>query len=302
MTELPVNFDQDGLVPVVVQDDASGDVLMLAYMNREALERTRETGRTHFWSRSRQILWRKGETSGHEQMVKSIHVNCYENSLLVRVDQIGACCHTGFPTCFYRELTTENQLVETESQRFNPESVYGDHALTDLESWIGAYRWLSDNDLAGVSRTSRLLRETNVPVLSARVADELRELAGVASGDHVHDNPTADTLLEGSQVLYWMALTAIRAGLSDSEIVNAIRGGTSIYEQDAPVDLPPKLRALADEWQRAFFRALGGLITRTVAEIHTAAAATDTSLSSMLAHDLADLRARPHLAEYFSPG
>jgi hypothetical protein len=99
-----------------------------------------------------------------------------------------------------------------------------------------------------------------------------------------------------------MALTAIRAGLSDSEIVNAIRGGTSTYEQDAPVDLPPKLRALADEWQRAFFRALGGLITRTVAEIHTAAAATDTSLSSMLAHDLADLRARPHLAEYFSPG
>ncbi|HYP58943.1 MAG TPA: hypothetical protein VEQ36_00835, partial [Thermomicrobiales bacterium] len=168
--------------------------------------------------------------------------------------------------------------------------------------WTGAYRWLADNDLAGVSRTSRLLRETNVPVLSARVADELRELAGVASGDHVHDNPTADTLLEGSQVLYWIALTAIRAGLTDSEIVEAIRTGTSADVHGVPVDLPPKLRELADEWQRAFFRALSGLITRTVAEVHTAAAARDTSLSAMLAHDLADLRARPYLAEYFAAG
>jgi len=94
MTDLPVVFDDDGLIPVVIQDDQSGSVLMLAYMNQTALTATRVTGKTHFWSRSRQALWRKGETSGHEQIVKSIHVNCYENSLLIRVDQHGACCHT----------------------------------------------------------------------------------------------------------------------------------------------------------------------------------------------------------------
>ena len=165
-------------------------------MNQDALEQTRETGRTHFWSRSRQTHWRKGETSGHEQIVKSIHVNCYENSLLIRVDQIGACCHTGFPTCFYRELSGDNELVETALRRFNPESVYGDRTLADLETWLGAYRWLADHDLAGVSGTSRHLHESNVPVLSARVADELRELAGVVSGDHVHEDPTTNALLE----------------------------------------------------------------------------------------------------------
>jgi len=302
MTDVPVKFDEDGLIPVVIQDDATGDVLMLAYMNQDALEQTRETGRTHFWSRSRQTLWRKGETSGHEQIVKSIHVNCYENSLLVRVDQIGACCHTGFPTCFYRELTTDNELIETESRRFDPESVYGDSGLAELETWLGAYRWLADHDLAGVSGTSRHLRESNVPVLSARVADELRELAGVVSGDHVHDDRTADALLEGSQVMYWIALTAIRAGLEDSEIADSIRAGSKTDDHDAPIDLPPKLRALADEWQRAFFRALGSLISRTVSQIGLAAAAMDTSLSAMISRDLAELRARPYLADFFVPG
>jgi phosphoribosyl-AMP cyclohydrolase len=300
MTDRPVKFDGDGLIPVVIQDDSTGDVLMLAYMNEDALAQTRETGRTHFWSRSRQSLWRKGETSGHEQIVKSIHVNCYENSLLVRVDQIGACCHTGFPTCFYRELTADNELIETESRRFDPDSVYGDRALADLETWLGAYRWLADHDLAGVSGTSRHLHESSVPVLSARVADELRELAGVVSGDHVHEDQTTDALLEGSQVMYWIAITAIRAGLGEAEIVDCIRSGATEDEHGAPIDLPPKLRALADEWQRAFFRALGSLITRSVSQLGLAAAATDTSVSAMIARDLAELRSRPYLADYFT--
>ena len=132
MTDLAVNFDENGLIPVVIQDDASGDVLMLAFMNREALDKTRATGKAHFWSRSRQALWRKGETSGHEQTVKSIHVNCYENSLLIRVDQVGACCHTGFPTCYYRELTPGNELIETESQQFDPGTIYG---ATLCQTW-----------------------------------------------------------------------------------------------------------------------------------------------------------------------
>jgi phosphoribosyl-ATP pyrophosphohydrolase/phosphoribosyl-AMP cyclohydrolase len=299
MTDVPVKFDENGLIPVVIQDDTSGEVLMLAFMNREALDQTRATGKTHFWSRSRQSLWRKGETSGHEQTVKSIHVNCYENSLLIRVDQIGACCHTGFPTCYYRELTAENELVATESRQFDPDLVYGSESLPDLTLWIGAYRWLADHDLVSVSGTSRLLRESNVPVLSARVADELREMAGVVTGDHVHENRSQDALLEGSQILYWLVLTSLRFGLSDSDVAEAIKAGLDA-DLESTGELPPRLRALADEWQRAFFRALAGQIIKTVAMLAEAAEATGARIGAMIDRDLAELRARPYLAEYFA--
>jgi phosphoribosyl-AMP cyclohydrolase len=99
-----IRFDDRGLVPAVVQDADNGDVLMVAYMNAESLERTLEEGRTVFWSRSRHELWRKGETSGNVQHVESIRVDCDADTLLVRVHQTGAACHTGNRTCFYREI------------------------------------------------------------------------------------------------------------------------------------------------------------------------------------------------------
>jgi phosphoribosyl-AMP cyclohydrolase len=99
-----IRFDDRGLVPAVVQDADNGDVLMVAYMNAESLERTLEEGRTVFWSRSRRELWRKGDTSGNVQHVESIRVDCDADTLLVRVHQTGAACHTGNRTCFYREV------------------------------------------------------------------------------------------------------------------------------------------------------------------------------------------------------
>lgn len=95
-----VNFNTDGLVPAIIQDDHSGEVLMLAYMNDEALRRTLTTGRVTFWSRSRSELWRKGDTSGHTQHVQSVALDCDNDTLLVRVHQVGAACHTGARTCF----------------------------------------------------------------------------------------------------------------------------------------------------------------------------------------------------------
>jgi phosphoribosyl-ATP pyrophosphohydrolase/phosphoribosyl-AMP cyclohydrolase len=95
-----VVFDANGLVPVVVQDHASGDVLMVAYANAEALRRTAESGMAHFWSRSRQALWRKGETSGHELHVREVRADCDRDTLLMVVDPIGPSCHTGTRTCF----------------------------------------------------------------------------------------------------------------------------------------------------------------------------------------------------------
>jgi phosphoribosyl-AMP cyclohydrolase len=97
-------FDDRGLIPVIAQDAENGDVLMLAWANREALERTLEEGRMVYWSRSRQELWRKGDTSGHVQHVEELRVDCDADVVLARVHQEGAACHTGERTCFFRGL------------------------------------------------------------------------------------------------------------------------------------------------------------------------------------------------------
>jgi phosphoribosyl-AMP cyclohydrolase len=100
-----VKFDDDGLVVAIVQDVSDGRVLMVAYMNEEALRRTLETGRTWFWSRSRKEFWQKGETSGDRQFVRSVAIDCDGDALLVEVDQHGrGACHTGERTCFYRTM------------------------------------------------------------------------------------------------------------------------------------------------------------------------------------------------------
>ena len=115
-----LNFDGDGLVPVVAQSAADGTVLMLAYANREAVDRTRETGEAHYYSRSRNELWRKGETSGHRQQVESIRVDCDGDTLLYLVDQIGGACHTGHRSCFYRTIEGE----QVGDRVFDPDDVY----------------------------------------------------------------------------------------------------------------------------------------------------------------------------------
>ena len=99
-----VKFDDAGLVPVVAQDRASGAVLMVAWMNAEALERTLDTGDMTYWSRSRRALWRKGETSGHSQRVVEAWIDCDGDTLLFKVEQTGPACHTGAPACFFRKL------------------------------------------------------------------------------------------------------------------------------------------------------------------------------------------------------
>lgn len=107
MTMDKVRFDERGLVPAVVQDALSGEVLMLAYMNRESLDRTIATGETHFWSRSRGELWHKGATSGHTQKVTGMSLDCDGDTILVRVLQTGAACHTGAYSCFFEKLQPE---------------------------------------------------------------------------------------------------------------------------------------------------------------------------------------------------
>jgi phosphoribosyl-ATP pyrophosphohydrolase/phosphoribosyl-AMP cyclohydrolase len=99
-----LRFDERGLIPAVVQEATTGELLMVAWMDRAAVEATLATGQAHFWSRSREVLWRKGETSGHVQHVQAVYVDCDADTLLVQVHQDGVACHTGSRTCFFRTL------------------------------------------------------------------------------------------------------------------------------------------------------------------------------------------------------
>jgi phosphoribosyl-AMP cyclohydrolase len=100
-----VSFNEDGLVPAIAQSAATGEVLMMAWMNRETLEQTLATGDVTYWSRSRSQIWRKGETSGHTQRLVEAWIDCDGDTLLLKVDQIGPACHTGAPSCFYRKVS-----------------------------------------------------------------------------------------------------------------------------------------------------------------------------------------------------
>ena len=121
-----LKFNQDGLIPAIIQDQSTGRVLMMAWMNRAALERTLATGKTHFWSRSRQKFWMKGESSGHTQVVKQVSFDCDGDTLLIQVEQTGAACHAGYRSCFFRavdENGTDHQV--TEQRLATPEQIYG---------------------------------------------------------------------------------------------------------------------------------------------------------------------------------
>jgi phosphoribosyl-AMP cyclohydrolase len=119
-TEVEIDYGEDGLVPVVAQDAESGEVLMLAYADERAVERTRETDYAHYHSRSRDETWKKGGTSGHTQKVEEVRVDCDADALLYIVEQEGGACHTGHRSCFYRTLEGENVGKKV----FEPEDVY----------------------------------------------------------------------------------------------------------------------------------------------------------------------------------
>ena len=116
----------DGLIPAIAQDWQSGEVLMLAYINEESWQKTLETGHAVYFSRSRQKLWHKGESSGNVQIVHEILVDCDEDTVIFKVEQIGgAACHTGHASCFFRKLNADGTLTELGEQLFDPEQVYG---------------------------------------------------------------------------------------------------------------------------------------------------------------------------------
>jgi phosphoribosyl-AMP cyclohydrolase / phosphoribosyl-ATP pyrophosphohydrolase len=192
-----VRFDENGLVPCVVQDWRTGEVLTLAYMDEEALRRTRETGEMHFHSRSRDELWRKGETSGNVQHLRGLRYDCDEDALLALVEPAGPACHTGSRTCFYR----------------------GDMEPAPHEAMPGLERTIADRREARPegSYTAELLADP--PRIAEKVREEAAEVAE-AAGRETDGRVAA----EAADVLYHLAVLLASRGLSLEDAFEELNG------------------------------------------------------------------------------
>lgn len=233
-----VRFDVRGLVPVVAQDERSGTVLLLAYMNAEALRHTLDEGVLVLWSRSRQALWRKGAQSGNVLRLRELRLNCEGNSLLARVRLTGAgACHEGYVSCYHRRITAaaDGTFAATvvEPRTFDPAVVYGPARPApdavpdqtspasiehDARALYAGYEHLRDTPPRPASRTAALLhapdRAATARLCLGRAREELEELRGVIAGTHVHRGVPDDAPLEAGQVGYWAQLAAVAAHAS----------------------------------------------------------------------------------------
>jgi phosphoribosyl-AMP cyclohydrolase / phosphoribosyl-ATP pyrophosphohydrolase len=205
-----VKWDDRGLVPAVVQDAADGRVLMLAYMDRESLAKTVETGFTHFHSRSRGVLWKKGETSGHVQRVREVRLDCDGDTVLVKVDQTGPACHTGAPTCFFRvaEAGAEARLVRDEEAG----TLYGE--LAALFATIRERRAAGDPE---ASYVAQLFSKGRDHILK-KVAEEAGEVLLAAKGG----DPKAVTR-EAADLLFHLLVALAEAGVGPADVAAELR-------------------------------------------------------------------------------
>lgn len=258
--EFTPRFDADGLIPVVAQEAESGDVLLLATMNAEALRRTLDEGMLVLWSRSRRMLWRKGEQSGNTLRLVELRVNCEGNSLLARVRLEGtAACHEGYRSCYYRRVSEDEDgaLVAevVEPRLFDPATVYDTrhHVMPPLErdarALYAAYERLRDEPPAPNSRTSALLhaddRAATANFALTRANEEIEELRGAVAGTHSHYGDERDVLLEASQVGYWTMLAAVALGTPYDawEPHRAWRAGWNADTADLPQPPDERLRS-----------------------------------------------------------
>lgn len=200
---------QDGLVPAVIQDVKSGQVLMVAYMNQTALQKTVETGKTWFFSRSRQCLWMKGESSGHVQEVEEILYDCDQDCLLIKVRQVGAACHTGHYTCFYRNLQGDEvseQLFDVE-EWFRP-GAEGPGVLFELIDVIRErQRTMPEN-----SYTSYLFSKGLDKILK-KVGEESAEVIIAAK-----NRDKSEVVYEVADLIYHLLVLMVEQGVDLSDI------------------------------------------------------------------------------------
>ncbi len=194
---IELKYNNDGLIPAIVQDHYSKKVLMLAYMNAESLDITIKEGRTCFWSRSRQELWRKGETSGNTQQVVSIRTDCDKDTLLIDVIKNGPACHTGSETCFFEDI------VAPETEEFSYEGLYEMLVGRKVNKKEGSY--------------TTYLFEKGIDKILKKVGEECTEvIIGAKGGDK------AETVYEIADLLYHITVMMIEMGISLEEVTAEI--------------------------------------------------------------------------------
>ncbi len=195
--DLDKYFVKSELIPAIIQEKSTGEVLMLAYMNRESMQKTFETGYTWFWSRSRQELWNKGATSGHLQKVIDIYADCDDDTLLITVEQTGAACHTGNHSCFFKKLNEEN---------FN----MNDREV--LEALYATVENRRDNPKEG-SYTCYLL-DKGIDKILKKVGEECSETIIAAKND---DN--SETVYEIADLIYHLTVMMVKLGIPLEDVL-----------------------------------------------------------------------------------
>ena len=193
----------DGLIPVITQDNTTNEVLMLAYMNKEALELSLKTNYAHYFSRSKQRLWKKGESSGHTQEIRSIKVDCDNDTLLLKIDQEGVACHTGRKSCFFTDLQLQEKLSEIEIDTTN---AYG--VIDTLYHTIQERK----NDTSGESYTASLLNGKQNSMLK-KIVEEAGEFTFA-----VKDNDTEEIIYEGADLMYHCLVALASKNISPDRI------------------------------------------------------------------------------------
>ncbi len=214
-----LKYDEKGLIPVIAQDYKTDEVLMLAYMNAESFQMTLETGKAHYFSRSRNKLWLKGETSGHFQYVKSIAMDCDGDTLLIKVEQVDAACHTGHRSCFYRkmEVTTAGVADKTGgSGAVQSETLerVADEAAEGPEVLKAVYEVIADrvkNPKEG-SYTNYLL-DKGLDKILKKIGEESSEVIIAAK-----NGSSADTCYEVADLLYHIMVMLVRQGMTLEDI------------------------------------------------------------------------------------
>jgi len=232
-----ITYDEKGLVPAVVQDEKTGEVLMMAYMNKDALQKTLETGRAWFYSRKRKTLWQKGETSGNFQEVKKIFYDCDGDTLLLKVDPKGPACHTGNRSCFYRDLMndagriteiTEYNNNEDEQMIKEEENTYGKNPVRekDISKFNSELKVLEElvsiidsrfNELPEDSYVAKLYKGGRERILK-KVGEEASEVI-IAS----MSGKKSDTIYETADLIFHLLIALRYDGISVQEIMEELK-------------------------------------------------------------------------------
>ena len=193
-------FVKAELIPAIIQEESTGEILMLAYMNKESMAKTLETGYTWFWSRSRQELWNKGATSGHLQKVISIHGDCDDDTLLIKVEQTGPACHTGEESCFFNTVFENEEIAPAFSVQSLVDTIEG----RKLNPQEGSY--------------TTYLFEKGIDKILKKVGEECTEVIIAGKADD-----KAETIYEISDLMYHVLVLMIEMGISVDDIMNELK-------------------------------------------------------------------------------